>query len=163
MTAIATSAETPQTRGQPRHPPSVAIAASLWSCLIVSDKDRLRKVMKSAASAAGWETVEHCTAAEAIRPAVLHNFPLSLIDLGKASPDGLYDDLVRVLRQSAGNLIVMCDHDANPAGELWSRQHGAWMYLPGVNEQSDLVRICEEAKAIVEKLRGEPASATHCP
>jgi len=127
--------------------------------------------MKKGATLAGWKTIECSAPAEAIRQAMLQTFPLALIDIRKGSQSGEsqlddqqpYNDLLRVLQSTTGNLVVVCDSEAHPEGELWSRQLGAWMYLPNVDEQSDLARICREAKAIAEKLRGPKVEATASP
>ncbi len=158
MTAIATSADIPQQRGQPVSRSRQQAAVSLWSCLLVSTEQQLRRRMREAASEAGWNPVECKTVEESLRQAALHVFPLALIDVGHQLPSKVHEDLIRSLRQSASNLVVVCDQDANPEGELWARQRGAWMYLPEVNDASDLARICREAQAVTEKLRG-PAKA----
>jgi hypothetical protein len=36
--------------------------------------------------------------------------------------------------------------------EIWARQLGAWMYLPGVNDHSDVAMLCGEARNAAEKL-----------
>jgi hypothetical protein len=55
-------------------------------------------------------------------------------------------------------------------GEVWSRQLGVWMYLPGVDSESDLALVYSEARGIVEKLHGEklpgdvrPGDKSHVP
>lgn len=180
-------AASPGLKQQAAKTESKRTATSLWACLLVSADERLRRRMSLAATSAGWNPVECQTPEESLRQAVLINFPLALVDLGGAyqatsggrsdstasgarasegaiatpHPAGFasYGDLLRMLKQSASNLVVICDRDSNPEGELWSRQLGAWMYLPNVDEKSDLARICREAKAIAEKLRG--TSLTH--
>ena len=145
------------------------VGLSVWSCLLLSADSRLRLRMKKGATLAGWNTIECSKPADAIRQAMLQNFPLALIDirkgvLGEGSDEQQpYNDLLRVLQTTTGNLVVVCDQEATAEGELWSRQLGAWMYLPSVDEQSDLARICREAKAIAEKLRGPTVEATATP
>ncbi len=45
-------------------------------------------------------------------------------------------------------------------GEIWSRQLGVWMYLPGVDDESDIAMLCGEARNAVEKLNGGPNTAS---
>jgi hypothetical protein len=53
-----------------------------------------------------------------------------------------------------GPLVAVCGKPNDALGEVWSRQLGVWMYLPGVDCESDLALVCGEARSIVEKLWG---------
>lgn len=139
-----------------RRPPSKSRRTASMNCLLMSSDRRLRLRMKVAASSAGWGVYECSQIRDAVRAAVLHRAPLALVDIRDQVGDaGAFDDLIRVIRSTADSLIVICDQESTPEKELWSRQNGAWLYLPGVDEESDLARICREAKAIAEKLRGK--------
>lgn len=149
------TAET-QSAVKERRPPSKSRRSTSMNCLLMSSNLRLRLRMKVAASSAGWGVYECTNVRDAVRAAVLHRAPLALVDIRDQSSDAeAFDDLIRVVRSTADSLIVICDQEATPEKELWSRQNGAWLYLPGVDEESDLARICREAKAIAEKLRGK--------
>ena len=37
-----------------------------------------------------------------------------------------------------GPLLAVCGKPDDTTGEVWSRQLGVWMYLPGVDGQSDI-------------------------
>jgi len=51
-------------------------------------------------------------------------------------------------------LLAVCGKSDDANGEVWSRQLGVWMYLPGVDCQSDIALLCAEAKHVLEKLGG---------
>jgi hypothetical protein len=46
----------------------------------------------------------------------------------------------------------VCGNPNDTLGEVWSRQLGVWMYLPGIDSESDVALVCSEARSIVEKL-----------
>ncbi|MEM8866178.1 MAG: hypothetical protein AAGF31_11600 [Planctomycetota bacterium] len=125
------------------------------ACLVVSGELTSLDVLAGAARQAGWVTAECRSPEEAVRQVVLHDFALALLDLTAGQGREAFGDLLRTLRGSASNLVVICDRDAaDPAGELWSREQGAWLYLPEVGEQSGLTQICREAHRVLEKIRG---------
>ncbi|MEN1681831.1 MAG: hypothetical protein AAGJ46_19800 [Planctomycetota bacterium] len=149
----------PSTRGQatPNRP---GVTAASWPCLITSADAELAQWAGSAAQAAGWSVVSCSSARESLREAVLHEFPLALLDYGgDPSHREALADLLRMLKSSTGSVQVVCERrpDDGCSGERWARQSGAWLYLPDVNASSDLTGVCREARSVVEKLRG-PAS-----
>jgi hypothetical protein len=79
-----------------------------------------------------------------------------IVDLEGAplqSPDGFRVFAERIAGES-NRLIVVCGNEGNAREEIWARQLGAWMYLPGVDDQSDVAMVCGEAKNVVEKIAG---------
>jgi hypothetical protein len=53
-------------------------------------------------------------------------------------------------------LLVLCGNDGEALEEIWAHQLGTWLYLPGVDEASDLSMVCSEARTVVEKLFLQP-------
>jgi hypothetical protein len=47
---------------------------------------------------------------------------------------------------------VICGNEGRPQEEIWARQLGAWLYLPGVVESDDVAMLCGEARQIAEQL-----------
>lgn len=82
--------------------------------------------------------------------------PLALVDLQSTSIDQepSLRGLVERLASRGGPLLAVCGKPDDAMGEVWSRQLGVWMYLPGVDCQSDIALLCSEARSILEKLRG---------
>jgi hypothetical protein len=102
------------------------------------------------------------TADDAIRQSVRHRMDLALIDLQSASAaqEGALRNLVERLAARDGPLVAVCGKPDDTQGEVWSRQLGVWMYLPGVDSQSDIALLCGEARNILKKLAEHPASPT---
>ena len=66
----------------------------------------------------------------------------------------MFRGLVEQLASRDGPLVAVCGNPNDTLGEVWSRQLGVWMYLPGVDNESDLALVGSEARSIVEKLAG---------
>jgi hypothetical protein len=94
------------------------------------------------------------TAEDANRQAVRHRIDLALIDLQTASAESesRLRELVRQLAARGGPLLAVCGKPDDTNGEVWSRQQGVWLYLPGVDSESDIALLCGEAKKILKKL-----------
>jgi hypothetical protein len=65
--------------------------------------------------------------------------------------------LVEQLAARSGPLLAVCGKPDDTLGEVWSRQLGVWMYLPGVDSQSDIALLCSEARSVLTKLESHPA------
>lgn len=128
-----------------------AVGVALGKCLVSSADNRLRRLLVAAAREGGWQTRDCATPEEAIREAVLHRTPLALVDVGSVEDRASHADLLRMVRTASNGLVVVCDHAANPEGELWARQEGAWVYLAGVNESSDIALVCQQARLLMQE------------
>jgi hypothetical protein len=87
---------------------------------------------------------------------------MALIDLQSAAPEfeGRLRELIKQLAARGGPLLAVCGKPDDTSGEVWSRQLGVWMYLPGVDSESDIALLCGEARNILKKLgdqSGQPA------
>ena len=85
---------------------------------------------------------------------------MALVDLQSAPAEqvGRLRKLVEQLAARDGPLLAVCGKPDDTHGEVWSRQLGVWMYLPGIDGQSDIALLCGEARNILKKL-GD--NATH--
>lgn len=128
-------------------------ASAVGVCLLLSSDETLRRRMERAACLADWEPLVCHTAEEAVRQAILQRVGLAVVDVSQPSVDvQWHNDLMRLLRSTPGGLIVVCDRLDNPEGEIWARQQGAWVYLPGTAEQDELILICKDAMNAAEKM-----------
>jgi hypothetical protein len=67
--------------------------------------------------------------------------------------------LVEQLAARSGPLLAVCGKPDDTTGEVWSRQLGVWMYLPGIDSQSDIALLCSEARNVLRKLENHAAQA----
>jgi hypothetical protein len=147
----------PDTRatGARRAPPTTHL------CLVVSTSARRAQLWVRAAHEEQWATIVCNNADDAIRQAVRQRIELALVDLQSAPPpqERLLRKLVEQLAARNGPLLAVCGKPDDTLGEVWSRQLGVWMYLPGVDCQSDIALLCGEARSILKKLENQPLHA----
>ena len=129
-------------------------------CLVVSPSRQRVKWLERSAAEQGWKTIVTCDAEEAAREAIRNRVELAVVDLQSVpgADETMFRTLVEQLATSSpdGPLMVVCGSEEDAMGEIWSRQLGVWMYLPGVDDQSDIAMLCGEARNVVEKLNGSP-------
>jgi hypothetical protein len=139
--------------GTRRAPPTTHL------CLVVSTSARRAQLWVRAAHEENWATIVCNNADDAIRQSVRQRIELALVDLQSAPPpqERLLRKLVEQLAARKGSLLAVCGKPDDTLGEVWSRQLGVWMYLPGVDGQSDIALLCSEARNILKKLESHPA------
>jgi ActR/RegA family two-component response regulator len=110
-------------------------------------------MLSRAAEEEQWATVVCENADDALRQAVRQRVHWALIDLQSASASQT-PSLEELVEKLAGRrlLLAVCGKADDPRAEVWSRQLGVWMYLPGVDNQSDIALLCGEARQVLEKL-----------
>lgn len=130
--------------------------AGLRTCLIVSASPQRSQLLLRAAHQEHWATIVSRSAEDAARQVIRHRIQLALVDLQStpASQERAYRALVEQLAARDGPLVAVCGAPNDAVGEVWSRQLGVWMYLPGIDTESDIALVCYEARNIVEKLYG---------
>lgn len=133
--------------------------SAVHQCLVVTPSAHRAEVLERAAGEQGWETIITEDAENAAREAVRNRIALAVIDLQSVQSEeqAVYRELVEQLATRAGDgpLLIVCGAEEDPAGEIWARQLGVWMYLPGVNSQTDIAMLCGEARSAVEQLHAE--------
>ncbi len=141
--------------GQSKKEPHFRTAAKtgLFQCLVVAIDSQRCETLARAAADGGWQSIA-CTDAEAAR-SYLHKMlvQLTVVDLenpGGPEPLG-FRELIEEISKLKGLLLVICGKSGDWREELWARQLGSWLYLPGV-EAEGLTLICGEARQVCEQL-----------
>ena len=145
-----------------RAPVNRRAPAAVHLCLVVSTSPRRAQLWVRAAHEEQWATIVCNTADDAIRQSVRQRIELALVDLQSAPPpqERVLRKLVEQLAARKGPLLAVCGKPDDTLSEVWSRQLGVWMYLPGVDSQSDIALLCGEARNILKKLDNQPAHAS---
>jgi hypothetical protein len=154
MSEMQTSMPTTLVSSDPRRSFVRVAPAALRMCLVVSASPQRSQILVRAAHEEHWATIVCRGAEEAARQAVRNRIQLALVDM-QAVPLAearAFRTLVEQLAARNGPLVAVCGNPNDNLGEVWSRQLGVWMYLPGVDSESDLALVCSEARSIVEKL-----------
>lgn len=126
----------------------------LHTCLVVSPSPRRAQLWVRAAHEEQWATIVCTTADDAARQSIRHRIDLALVDLqsAAAAQERMLRKLVEQLAARDGALLAVCGKPDDAMGEVWSRQLGVWLYLPGVDSQSDIALLCSEARGVLQKL-----------
>lgn len=137
---------------------------NVFQGLIVSADPRRRRMLERAAAEGGWKT--HTCADAPTALANIHRWlmQLAIVDL-QGQPAETFRPLVEQLAACNGLLSIVCGNEGNLDEEIWVRQRGAWMYLPGVADSSNISLLCGEARHIAERLAkagGEPTPQAGC-
>jgi ActR/RegA family two-component response regulator len=118
---------------------------ALQTCLVVSLSARRAQLLVRAAHEEHWATIVCNSADDALRQSVRQRVQLALVDL-QSAPETRVRALKELVEQLAARrmLLAICGKPDDARGEIWSRQLGVWMYLPGV----------AEARHVLEKMGG---------
>ena len=159
MNELQRSSPTALVSPEVRAPIKGRVSVALHTCLVVSTSPQRAQVWVRAAHAEQWATIVCTTADDANRQSVRNRIDLALVDLQSASADcePRLRALVQQFAAREGPLLAVCGRPDDTSGEVWSRQLGVWMYLPGVDSESDIALLCGEARNILKKL-GEQAA-----
>jgi len=122
-------------------------------CLAVSGDEGLRRRLDTMADLAGWSSCDAPVDAVDLRSVVEGDYQLVIVDI--AHPVGeRVTDTVEIAEEFAGRpgtLLVVCGSGENVDEELWARQLGAWVYLPGISGGDALMSLFAEAGRVVER------------
>jgi DNA-binding NtrC family response regulator len=126
--------------------------ASVFQCLIVSADPGRREMFERAASDGGWKT-SLCVDAPAALTHIARSFvQLAIVDLEGRAMAEFRPVIEKLSAAGSGLLLIVCGNEGQAEEEIWARQAGAWLYLPGVREGSNFALLCGEARQIAERL-----------
>ena len=129
----------------------VAKLVNTFQCLIVSANPQRREMLERAADDGGWKTSLCSDPGSAMTHLSRAFVQLAVVDLEGQQIEG-FRPLVEQLTARSGLLLVVCGNEGKADEEIWVRQSGAWLYLPGVVESSNFALLCGEARHIAERL-----------
>lgn len=130
----------------------------ILQCLVSSASRTRRNMLSKAVAEAGWDVVVCSNPDKALRASRRSMFPFAMVDLDDRgeTPVGARE-LVQTLAQDSSRILIgVCGHEADPEEEIWVRQLGIWLYLPGVTTSSEVSLLCEQALQVVTKQRLDP-------
>lgn len=125
----------------------------LLKCLVVSGDEGLRSRLSTMAELASWSACETPADGTELRSVVDGDFHLVVVDVARPLGERV-NDTVEIAEEFAGRpgtLVVVCGSGDGVDEELWARQLGAWVYLPGVSGGDALMSLFAEARRVVER------------
>ena len=123
-----------------------------FECLLASGDEPRREMLLKSVNAAGWETVVCTDPAGAWSALRREMFQMAVVDLQGEQPVVDFRELCEQLASQRNLLLMVCGNEANATEEIWARQLGAWLYLPGVSAGSDLETLCIEGRNIAQRI-----------
>jgi DNA-binding NtrC family response regulator len=125
----------------------------LLKCLVVSGDEGLRHRLDTMAELAGWSACEAPADAAELRSLVDSDFNLVITDVAHPLGERVNDtvEIAEEFASRSNTLVVVCGSGESIDEELWARQLGAWVYLPGVSGGDALMSLFGEAQRVVER------------
>jgi hypothetical protein len=149
----------PSTRGevQRKSAAEAPVLKRVDQCLVVSTVRERRELLSRATTDAGWDTIICADPPNATAVAQQFRFQMAWVDLdpyGTTSAE--FRDLCQLLAGMPGLLLAVCGHASNAEEEIWARQLGVWLYLPGVSTAlpEELALLCEQARQAAIAFQG---------
>lgn len=102
-------------------------------CLVVSGDGLFRSRAEASADLSGCVVCETPSDAAALSRTVDRDFDIVVVDIAHPLGDRV-SDAVEIAEEFAirgSNLFVFCGSDGSMEEELWARQLGAWVFMPG--------------------------------
>ena len=129
--------------------------AGIYQCLVSSASRTRRNMLSKAANDAGWDSIL-CNSPEEVSSNLEHvvlQFALVDLDHRGSTPSGAKDLVHGLIQRDPHLLVGVCGHEADPSEEIWARQLGVWLYLPGATTSSEMSLLFEQALQIVAAQR----------
>ena len=128
----------------------------LLKCLVLSGNPALRNRLDSAMELSGWSACDAPESAADLQAVIDGDYQLVIADIAHPLGDRVSDtvEISEELASRPGTLLVVCGSEGSVDEELWARQMGAWVYLPGVSGGDALVSLLTDARRFAER-RGE--------
>lgn len=122
-------------------------------CLVVSGDEGLRGRLSTMSELGGFVGCETPADAMDLRSAVDGDYQLVIVDIAHPLGDRVNDsvEIAEEFASRPGTLLVVCGSEDSVEDELWARQLGAWVYLPGVSGGDALVSLFTEARRAGER------------
>jgi len=123
---------------------------AMLDCLVVSGDSARRRRFEAAVELAGWLECASPETSGEIRQAIDRDFQLVIVDIASPLGDRVSDsvEIAEEMAARPGTLLVICGSEDNVDEELWARQLGTWLYLPGVCDGDSLTSLCVEARRL---------------
>lgn len=133
--------------------PRTVRAPGVLKCLVVSGDCGLRKRLDAVSDLSGWSGCEAPAGATELSAAIDSDYQLVVVDVAHPLGERVSDSIeaAEEFASRPGTLLVVCGSEESVEEELWARQLGAWVYLPGATGGDALVSLFSEARRVAER------------
>ena len=128
-------------------------APGVMKSLVVSGDRGLRNRLEAVSELSGWSSCDAPADSVELVAAVEGEYQLVIVDIAHPVGDRVNDsiEIAEEFAGRSGTLLVVCGSVDNVDEELWARQLGAWVYLPGVSSGDALVSLFSDARRVAER------------
>ena len=127
----------------------------LLRCLVLSGDRGLRNRLDAVMELSGWSACDAPEQSADLQAVIDGDYQLVIADIAHPLGDRVSDtvEMAEELASRPGTLLVVCGSVGNVDEELWARQMGAWVYLPGIAGGDALVSLFTDARRLAERRR----------
>ena len=127
----------------------------LLKCLVLSGDRGLRNRLDAVMELSGWSACDAPDRSADLGAVVDGDYQLVVVDVAHPLGDRVSDtvEIAEELASRPRTLLVVCGSVGSVDEELWARQMGAWVYLPGVSGGDALVSLFTDARRLAERRR----------
>lgn len=154
MMVVAVGITSDEVRSLASQSPAVRVPRGpVLKSLVVSGDAGLRGRLGTMADLGGFSACDTPADAVELRSVIDGDYQLVIVDIARPLGDRV-SDTVEIAEEFAGRpgtLLVVCGSDDSVDEELWARQLGAWVYLPGVSGGDALMSLFAEARRVAER------------
>lgn len=131
------------------------------ACLVISADGLKRMMFGQSAERCGWQQVVCEDTASALEHLESGNVGMVLIDTASTGDASLEAQrwLVERLAENKKVLTVVCGRTSDSQEEIWARELGVWMYLPGVAPESEIDPMLLAGREISARMHQRQAVA----
>jgi hypothetical protein len=153
VVAVGITSEEVRSLGRQKPVARTGRGSVLLKCLIVSGDEGLRHRLDTMADLAGWSACDVPADSADLRGLVESDYHLVIVDVARPLGERVNDtvELAEEFASRPRSLLVVCGSGESVDEELWARQLGAWVYLPGVSGGDALMSLFAEAQRVVER------------
>ena len=122
-------------------------------CLVVSGDNGFRGRLHTMSELGGYASCDLPTDVEGLQQAIDGDYHLVIVDIARPVGDRVNDtiEMAEEFAARPGTLLVVCGSEDSVDEELWARQLGAWVYLPGVSSSDALMSLFAEARRVSDR------------
>ena len=141
---------------------SARLATELEHCFIYSASNLKREMISEAVNKAGWQAIvcrDAPAAVSAIRRKRFRMAWVDVTDIGDTDNGDATEYELRDFCQSISALpdvlLAICGQEGDPSEEIWARELGVWLYLPGLSldDAADITALCDQARMVAASNR----------
>ena len=147
---LGTAVAVPSARVVSRSQPPAAIAQ--LRCLVVAEEAARRGMLASAAEEVGWDVIVCDSVDTGWHVCERERYEMAIADMAMLPDATAMRDLISQMASHPNLLLMICGNEGDGLEEIWARQLGAWLYLPGVSERCDVEALCRQALPVAERL-----------